>query len=1176
MAETDSQDTRFAQIALRLGYVTQDQLDRAVRIQERNLELGLEIHLEEILLKLDHIKAEQADTIHNALAEKATLQPEARGEHKVGPPPGLAVRGETLLDFQGEMGEEPEEPAPPPPLTASAVEEKDTVMGGPPVGIPDTTIGGPETKEAPKEGEAGEKRKGKWIGPYRIVQEIGRGGMGVVHKAFDPSLKRLVALKVLIGGGHASDDAIERFKREAEAVAKLGHHPGIVPVYDMGSEENLHYIAMAFVAGKSLSHLVDAGEVTPRRALVITEQVARALQFAHQHGVLHRDVKPDNILLDAEGTPALTDFGLAKDIQEDSHLTVSGTAMGTPQYMPPEQADGVLEKIDARSDVYSLGATLYETLTHVPPFTGPSYQNVIFQVLNEEVLPPRKRNPAVPKDVETICLKTLEKDPLRRYQSAEELAEDIRRYLDGHAITARPASLVYRISKKVRRNLPLYATGFVATILLVAAAVFFLGLKPAMDKRREVAEETEILEAALQKRLAPEAEARVMMEDAEGLLRTGQFEACGATCDKVVEKFTPLQGKQFKAIPRVRHPEVATDRRFLPLWRPYTFPLAQALVLKARALQKGGDEEASLHAWLLAYARARTSVDEGEAAVGGPALLQIGKRLLAQGDLPRAKATFQRFLRSYGEHEQIAGAWLGLGKAFWSEGNFAAAREALTRAERGAGLSASEREMIRWTLEQCALFSARRDFPRPKGQLFVADAVGDDRPELLAFDPKGGFSIFRLGVDGLKRLHHVEPEALLGETPPEDRRFANFQWLDRNETGGGAVLLRTHQGGPHELVVIPFRNGEPCADPIRYPVTTRANHIHGADLDGDGTDEILLADYSPPAQLLVLGIESGALRKIDQLEFRSNCHHVIGTDVEGDGREEFVLVFGEYSGWAAFQLRAAEFGGSLQLERLSPFRFLGPISLVTGTDEKDRRFWIYNRSSGDDRRILKGITDPKYILETGLFRLLPDSEELPEDFTPYYLGRRLSVGQVRPLIPEGMVMAHVSLPDRRMALGLRPLDRGRPWALHPLPPGERLGLLFGVDLDDDPSLEVVLELGESLRVFGVGDPGTPEEETLIGVDSEAEDLQRLENPFLATALEMAAMEWREEALGLFRKAREVSVGLLEERRALLGEADCLVRLDRAEEAMKIYRSMIRTSAAGIAEELFSIVELLRQ
>jgi hypothetical protein len=178
MAEPEGLDQRFGEIALRLGFVTRDQLDQAIRIRDRNLELGLEIRLEEIFLKLDHLKAEQADTIHGALSEKSTLQPESRGEKKIEAPPGLAVRGETLLDFQGESEEEPEDtPAPPPPLTASAVEEKDTVMGGPPAGIPDTTIGGPESKKASAEGE--EKKKGKWIGPYRIVQEIGRGGMGV-------------------------------------------------------------------------------------------------------------------------------------------------------------------------------------------------------------------------------------------------------------------------------------------------------------------------------------------------------------------------------------------------------------------------------------------------------------------------------------------------------------------------------------------------------------------------------------------------------------------------------------------------------------------------------------------------------------------------------------------------------------------------------------------------------------------------------------------------------------------------------------------------------------------------------------------------------------------------------------------------------------------------------------
>ncbi|MHC4777452.1 MAG: protein kinase domain-containing protein, partial [Planctomycetota bacterium] len=813
MREISSHDKSFADIALSMGFLSPEQIEEALSVQEQNLHLGIEMPLEEILLKLEFLKSAQVETLHNSMSDKSTLPPVLVKEKEEAPPPPVPTRGETLLDFQGES-EDLDSLAPAPPLTESAVEEAATVLGGPPqTGIPGTSVDPHSTKKPPEKG--GDKKKdGKWIGPYRVVKEIGRGGMGVVYKAFDPTLKRIVALKVLIGGEHASEDAIERFKREAEAVAKLGHHPGIVPVYDMGSEDNLHYFAMAFVAGKSFSNLIDGGEITPRRAMVVVEQIARALHFAHQHNVLHRDVKPDNILLDPEGTPALTDFGLAKDILEDSHLTVSGTAMGTPQYMPPEQADGVLEKIDSRSDVYSLGATLYEALTHLPPHTGPSYQNVIFKVLNEEILPPRKRNPAVPRDVETICLKALEKDPERRYQSAEKLADDIRRYTEGDAITARPASLVYRISKKVKRNLPFYITGFVATVLLAAAGLFFLGLKPALDKSHEVAAETKAMESALTKRLAPEKEAETLMEKARSHLQSGDFEACSATCDMVVARFTPMQGKLFREVPDIRHHEVSADSRFLPLWRPYSLPVARALVVKARAQQEAGREEEALHTWLLAYAQAKTSADETEAAVAAPALIQIGKKLLDRGDLERAKVTFQRFLRTFPEHGATGEAWLGLAEALWCDGNFAEAREAFSR----SGITASEAAPGgpgRWYEKMSRFLSAHRDFEKPPGYLFTADAVGDEKSELLAYDPEEGLSIFRLGSAGPERLHFTPLYSLLGSDAPESHRYSAMQWMKRSEPGGGALVMRDYTAKPNELVVVPFLNGEKCGEAIR-------------------------------------------------------------------------------------------------------------------------------------------------------------------------------------------------------------------------------------------------------------------------------------------------------------------------------------------------------------------------
>ncbi|MHC4779475.1 MAG: serine/threonine-protein kinase [Planctomycetota bacterium] len=328
------------------------------------------------------------------------------------------------------------------------------------------------------------------IGPYQVIEEIGRGGMGVVYKAFDPKLKRTVALKVLIAGEDASEEAIARFHHEAEAVAKLGHHPHIVPVYDIGADGNRHWFAMHYVEGKSLDRAIDDGEVTPKRAASIALQLAEALVHAHEHGILHRDVKPANVILgspektqgveipdpkaqistggsERRDLPMLTDFGLAKDIRSESKMTRSGATLGTPSYMPPEQADGRLEDIDGRSDVYSLGATLYEMLTLRPPFEGNSVVEVIQKVLLREPQGPRKLNRLIEKDLETICLKCLEKDPSRRYENAKGVASDLKRFMGGRPILARPVSGFERLVRRAKRNKA--ATAILAVLVLVLA-----------------------------------------------------------------------------------------------------------------------------------------------------------------------------------------------------------------------------------------------------------------------------------------------------------------------------------------------------------------------------------------------------------------------------------------------------------------------------------------------------------------------------------------------------------------------------------------------------------------------------------------------------------------------------------------------------------------------------------
>ncbi|MFH0939514.1 MAG: protein kinase [Planctomycetota bacterium] len=299
---------------------------------------------------------------------------------------------------------------------------------------------------------------------YEILSEVSHGSFGVVYKAKQRELDRIVALKVLLAGVHASAEAVARFQREAKAVAKL-KHPNIVPIYDIGVYEGHHYFTMEFVEGEALSSLITKKAVTTSKALMIAETLADAVESAHQAGVIHRDIKPSNILVDKHGRPHITDFGLAKQINLDTKYTVSGTTLGTPAYMPPEQARGEIEKINARSDVYSIGAVMYEMLTGRTPFSGRSLLEVVVAVINDQVKPLRQFNPKIHRDVQTIVLKCLEKDPRRRYVSAAELRDDLRRFHSGEVIRAKPANIFRHIVRMFYRHATLI--GAISALLLV-------------------------------------------------------------------------------------------------------------------------------------------------------------------------------------------------------------------------------------------------------------------------------------------------------------------------------------------------------------------------------------------------------------------------------------------------------------------------------------------------------------------------------------------------------------------------------------------------------------------------------------------------------------------------------------------------------------------------------------
>ncbi len=363
-----------------------------------------------------------------------------------------------------------------------------------------------------------------YFGDYELQNEIARGGMGRVFRARQVSLNRTVALKMILAGRLATEAEVKRFQAEAAAVAQL-QHPNIVAIHEVGVHEGQHYFSMDFVAGTDMATLVRDHPLSAPVATRYLKTVAEAVHYAHQQGVLHRDLKPANILIDENDQPRITDFGLAKQIESDSDLTRSGQVLGSPSFMSPEQAGGQRNEVGPRSDVYSLGAILYHLLTGRPPFVGATPQTIIAQVLSSDPVAPRTLSCATPGDLETICLKCLEKDPGRRYPTAQELALDLGRFLNGEPVHARPVSRREKAWRWCQRNRALASALTAAVVLLLALTLGSTVGALRIAKARN-AERTERVRAQNREQESLERMARLKVAEGWRLVEQGGwFEA---------------------------------------------------------------------------------------------------------------------------------------------------------------------------------------------------------------------------------------------------------------------------------------------------------------------------------------------------------------------------------------------------------------------------------------------------------------------------------------------------------------------------------------------------------------------------------------------------------------------------------------------------------------------------
>jgi tetratricopeptide (TPR) repeat protein/predicted Ser/Thr protein kinase len=457
------------------------------------------------------------------------------------------------------------------------------------------------------------------VGKYTILNTVARGGMGVVYRARELPLNRIVALKMLLGGAHAGDAFRQRFLREARAAARL-NHPGIVQVLDWGDDQGQPFYAMEFVEGDDLGLRTRGEPLAPRRAAEIVRDLAGAVEYAHSQGVLHRDLKPSNVLLDPQDRPRITDFGLARLAGDEQGLTHSGDLLGTPGYLPPEQASSRCGKTGVWSDVYGLGGILYGLITGRPPFVAASAPEVLRAVTEQEPPPPRQLNASVPADLETICLKCLEKNTARRYASALELAGDLNRYLNHEPIRARPASSIYKARKWVEKHRLAAAFALVALVAMCAgtAAVW---RQAVLARRASVRAEASARTARIE--TAKSRETTAFLKELLG----------GITPDQAFGRDTALL-KEMLVLAAKRADTTLTNQ-----------PEVEAEVrevMAATARHVAMLDDALRHAERALVLRERLSGPGHQATV--PALVEVALAAFERGDLERAEALLRRAL----------------------------------------------------------------------------------------------------------------------------------------------------------------------------------------------------------------------------------------------------------------------------------------------------------------------------------------------------------------------------------------------------------------------------------------------------------------------------------------------------------------------------------------------------